>query len=98
MVNASDFDITGITFTFSALRLVISVGVRFFSSEFYPHDNFHNHHNHCNCHNDVHLIMETSDGFNIKLSQSMASGGQEIQARVHLARDNLVTKEEICNM
>ena len=25
VVNASDFDITGITFTFSALRLVISV-------------------------------------------------------------------------
>ena len=28
----------------------------------------------------------------------MTSGGQEIQARMHLARDNLVTKEEICNM
>ena len=42
--------------------------------------------------------METSDGFDIKLSQPMASGGQEIQARVHLARDNLVTKEEICKI
>ena len=40
--------------------------------------------------------METSDSFNIKLSQPMASGRQEIQARVHLTRDNLVTKEEIC--
>ena len=42
--------------------------------------------------------METSDGFNIKLSQAMASGWQEIQARVYLARDDVVTKEEICNM